>query len=92
MLETTVLQGGCYVGRRFSLMGFHLLWLIEPQQVKLIGTDGSVVEAESLEDFFQANRYTGQAHTNEGPTGPKGSGSSESSGDSEATGGSVEML
>ena len=53
MFETTVLQGDCYAGRRFSLMGFSLLWLIQQQEFKVYGPDGSLVEPDKdFEDLF----------------------------------------
>jgi len=51
IFETIVLSGGCYVGRRFSLLGFSLMWLIDQQQIKLFGPDGSMVQSESIEEF-----------------------------------------
>ena len=44
MRETTLLREGCYVGRRFSLAGFHLVWLAADQQLKLYRDDGLLVE------------------------------------------------
>lgn len=58
MLETTLLQGGCYIGRRFSLLGFSLLWLIDEQQIKLFGPDGSLIESENLRDFCKSKDAT----------------------------------
>lgn len=51
ILETILLSGGNYVGRRFSLLGFSLLWFIDQQQIKLFGPDGSLVQSETLEEF-----------------------------------------
>lgn len=51
MFETTLLQGGSYVGRRFSTMGFSLLWLIEQGQVNLMGPDGSLLDSQGIDEF-----------------------------------------
>jgi hypothetical protein len=55
MFETTLVQGGSYVGRRFSTMGFSLLWLIDQEQVKFFGPDGSFLGSESIDEFCQQN-------------------------------------
>ena len=44
MRETTLLREGAYVGRRFSLAGFHLVWLVADEQLKLYRNDGLLVE------------------------------------------------
>jgi|694.fasta_scaffold03406_3 hypothetical protein len=44
MRETTLLREGSYVGRRFSLAGFHLVWLVADQHLKLYREDGLLVE------------------------------------------------
>ncbi len=51
MFETTLLQGGSYVGRRFSTMGFSLLWLIDQGQVNLMGPDGSLLDSQGIDEF-----------------------------------------
>ncbi|MFM7974998.1 MAG: hypothetical protein ACKO8U_08015 [Pirellula sp.] len=55
MFETTLLQGGSYVGRRFSTMGFSLLWLIDQGRVNLIGPDGASLGSEEIDDFCRTS-------------------------------------
>jgi hypothetical protein len=58
MFETTLVQGGSYVGRRFSTMGFSLVWWIEQEQVNLIGPDGSLLNSQAIDDFCRDSEPT----------------------------------
>lgn len=43
--ETTLLCDGSYVGRKFSLAGYHLVWLVASDQLKFYQSDGLLVES-----------------------------------------------
>ena len=49
--ESTLIQGGCYVGRRFSLMGYSLVWMLDEQRISVIEPDGSSVGSASVDTF-----------------------------------------
>jgi hypothetical protein len=51
MLETTLIRDGSYCGRRFSLMGYALIWFIDEQQIKLFGQNGSLLKSIPAADF-----------------------------------------
>ncbi len=43
--ETTLLCDGSYVGRKFSLAGYHLVWLVASDHLKFYQSDGLLVES-----------------------------------------------
>ncbi|MFO0012839.1 MAG: hypothetical protein ACK553_08865 [Planctomycetota bacterium] len=51
MLETTLIRNGSYCGRRFSVMGFSLIWFIDEQQIKLYGQDGGLIQSMTSREF-----------------------------------------
>jgi hypothetical protein len=51
MLETTLIRGGSYCGRRFSLQGYSLIWFVDEQRIKLFAQDGSLLESTSTDAF-----------------------------------------
>jgi hypothetical protein len=53
ILETTLIRGGSYCGRRFSLSGFSMIWFIDEQQVKLFGQDGALIRGMSTREFCE---------------------------------------
>lgn len=42
--ETTLLCDGSYIGRKFSLAGYHLVWFVASDQLKFYHSDGLLVE------------------------------------------------
>jgi len=58
LLETTLVRGGAYCGRRFSALGYSVIWFIDEQQVKLYGQDGSLLKSQSLQEFCAMNHET----------------------------------
>jgi hypothetical protein len=51
ILETTLVRNGAYCGRRFSLMGYSLVWFQEEGQVKLYAPGGTLELSCSLMQF-----------------------------------------
>jgi hypothetical protein len=51
MLETTLVRNGTYVGRRFSLLGFSLIWFVQEGQLKLLGPQGNQLDTQAILDF-----------------------------------------
>lgn len=51
MLETTLIRGGSYCGRRFSLHGYSLIWFVDEQRIKLFGQDGSLIDSMTTDAF-----------------------------------------
>ncbi len=54
MLETTLIRDGSYCGRRFSLLGYSLIWFLDEQQIKLYAQDGSLLLSKSTREFCGA--------------------------------------
>ena len=48
-METILLRGGFYVGRKFQAGGFQVVWWVEKNVVEVFDEDGQVVESISLE-------------------------------------------
>jgi len=44
MRETTLLCAGSFVGRKFSMAGYHLVWLVASDHLKFYQSDGLLVE------------------------------------------------
>jgi hypothetical protein len=51
MLETTLIRGGSYCGRRFSLHGYSVIWFVDEERIKLFAQDGSLIESMSTAEF-----------------------------------------
>lgn len=51
LLETTLIRNGAYVGRRFSTLGYSLVWFVDEQQIKLYGQDGKLLRSVSALEF-----------------------------------------
>gem|GEM_PF-6924837 len=49
--ETTLIRNGTYCGRRFSLMGYSLVWFQEEGQVKLYNPLGTLEMSCSVQHF-----------------------------------------
>jgi hypothetical protein len=58
MLETTLVHGGRYVGRRFSLVGFSLIWSIDDQRIEVFEPDGTQVVSQKIEEFCAVSEGT----------------------------------
>ena len=54
-LETILVQSSRYAGRRFSMAGFSLMWMIDQRQIQLFGIDGDLIFCEAVEDFCKLN-------------------------------------
>jgi hypothetical protein len=55
MLETTLVRNGTYIGRRFSLLGFSLIWLVQEGQLRLMGPQGNRLDAQAILDFAECS-------------------------------------
>lgn len=53
MLETTLVRNGTYIGRRFSLLGFSLIWLVQEGQLRLLGPQGNRLDTQAILDFAE---------------------------------------
>lgn len=53
LLETTLIRNGSYCGRRFSLLGFSVIWFIDEQQIKLYGQNGALIRSMAARDFCE---------------------------------------
>jgi hypothetical protein len=49
--ESTLVKNGAYCGRRFSLMGYSLVWFQEERHVKLFDPNGALVLSCALTQF-----------------------------------------
>ena len=52
--ETTLIRNGAYCGRRFSFLGYSLVWFQEENQVKLYSPSGELLESSTPHDFCSA--------------------------------------
>jgi len=55
MLETTLVRNGTYIGRRFSLLGFSLIWFVQEGQLKLLGPQGNQLDTQAILDFGECS-------------------------------------
>lgn len=53
MLETTLVRNGTYIGRRFSLLGFSLIWFVQEGQLRLLGPQGNRLDTQAILDFAE---------------------------------------
>lgn len=51
ILETTLIRGGCYCGRKFSLLGYSAVWFQEEGQIKLYQPSGHLETTCSVAEF-----------------------------------------
>ena len=49
--ESLLIRDGVYCGHCFRRGGFHLVWFVEENQIKLFGPDGSLLRAESVDEI-----------------------------------------
>lgn len=72
MRETTLLCAGSFVGRKFSMAGYHLVWLVASDQLKFYQSDGLLVECTrdpaSNDAVASATQEDGFAQGFESPT------------------------
>jgi hypothetical protein len=54
IFETTLIRGGMYCGRRFSLLGFSVIYFFEEEQIKVYTPSGELERTCTLSDFLAA--------------------------------------
>jgi len=52
IFETTLIRGGMYCGRRFSLLGFSVIYFVEEEQIKVFAPSGELERTCTLSDFL----------------------------------------
>lgn len=58
ILETTLIRGGVYCGRKFSLLGYSAVWFQEEGQIKLYQPSGHLESTCSVAEFCRISIAT----------------------------------
>lgn len=56
--ETTLIRNGSYCGRRFSLMGYSLVWFQEEGQIKLYTPSNELIESCKVHEFAHTGDFS----------------------------------
>jgi hypothetical protein len=62
MTESTLIRNGSYCGRRFSLLGFSVVWFQEEGQIKLYNPSGTLEQSCPVLQFCRENSAMPTAH------------------------------
>jgi hypothetical protein len=62
MTESTLIRNGSYCGRRFSLLGFSVVWFQEEGQIKLYNPSGTLEQSCPVLQFCRENSSTANTH------------------------------